>query len=112
MLNKNEVNMAGSVTVPCFCAGFKQLICEYRYKHSQQSLSHGGKVPCVIDTNMDLFLSSQGKVRPQAENDCVQHLSNQLRRHRRHRQITSSQQHRAALRRIRQLQQTVDIFFD
>uniref|UniRef100_A0A3Q3VKW8 Uncharacterized protein n=1 Tax=Mola mola TaxID=94237 RepID=A0A3Q3VKW8_MOLML len=50
-----------------------------------------------------------GKVRPQAENDCVQHLSNQLRRHRRHRQITSSQQHRAALRRIRQLQQTPNV---
>ena len=54
-----------------------------------------------------LLLSSQGKVRPQAETDCVQHLSNQLRRHRRHRRVTNSQQHRAALRRIRQLQQTV-----
>lgn len=50
-----------------------------------------------------------GKVRPQAETDCVQHLSNQLRRHRRHRRITNSQQHRAALRRIRQLQQTPDV---
>ncbi|XP_068184392.1 laminin subunit beta-1 [Antennarius striatus] len=50
-----------------------------------------------------------GKVRPQAETDCVQHLSNQLRRHRRHRHITDSQQHRAALRRIRQLQQTPDV---
>lgn len=52
---------------------------------------------------------SQGKVRPQAETDCVQHLSNQLRRHRRHRRVTNSQQHRAALRRIRQLQQTVHV---
>ncbi|XP_058498691.1 laminin subunit beta-2 [Solea solea] len=50
-----------------------------------------------------------GKVRPQAETDCVEHLSNQLRRHRRHRRITDSQQHRAALRRIRQLQQTPDV---
>ncbi|XP_069025233.1 laminin subunit beta-1 [Embiotoca jacksoni] len=50
-----------------------------------------------------------GKVRPQATNDCVQHLSNQLRRHRRHRRITNSQQHQAALRRIRQLQQTPDV---
>ncbi|XP_060930658.1 laminin subunit beta-2 [Limanda limanda] len=50
-----------------------------------------------------------GKVRPQAETDCVQHLSNQLRRHRRHRRISNSQQHRAALRRIRQLQQTPDV---
>uniref|UniRef100_A0A4W6G241 Laminin, beta 2-like n=1 Tax=Lates calcarifer TaxID=8187 RepID=A0A4W6G241_LATCA len=50
-----------------------------------------------------------GKLRPQAETDCVQHLSNQLRRHRRHRRITNSQQHRAALRRIRQLQQTPDV---
>uniref|UniRef100_A0A8D2ZRP9 Laminin, beta 2-like n=1 Tax=Scophthalmus maximus TaxID=52904 RepID=A0A8D2ZRP9_SCOMX len=50
-----------------------------------------------------------GQVRPQAETDCVQHLSNQLRRHRRHRRVTNSQQHRAALRRIRQLQQTPDV---
>ncbi|XP_062248507.1 laminin subunit beta-1 [Platichthys flesus] len=50
-----------------------------------------------------------GKVRPQAETDCVQHLSNQLRRHRRHHRIPNSQQHRAALRRIRQLQQTPDV---
>uniref|UniRef100_A0A3Q2XNE3 Laminin, beta 2-like n=1 Tax=Hippocampus comes TaxID=109280 RepID=A0A3Q2XNE3_HIPCM len=50
-----------------------------------------------------------GKVRPQAETDCVQHLSNQLRRHRRHRRIANPQQHRAALRRIRQLQQTPDV---
>ncbi|XP_068606555.1 laminin subunit beta-1 [Brachionichthys hirsutus] len=50
-----------------------------------------------------------GKVRPQAETDCVQHLSNQLRRHRRHRHVPDSQQHRAALRRIRQLQQTPDV---
>ncbi|XP_077371311.1 laminin subunit beta-1 isoform X3 [Festucalex cinctus] len=51
-----------------------------------------------------------GKVRPQAETDCVQHLSNQLRRHRRHRRIANNpQQHRVALRRIRQLQQTPDV---
>uniref|UniRef100_A0A3P8UUK8 Laminin, beta 2-like n=1 Tax=Cynoglossus semilaevis TaxID=244447 RepID=A0A3P8UUK8_CYNSE len=50
-----------------------------------------------------------GKVRPQAETDCVEHLSNQLRRHRRHRRVTDSQQSRAALRRIRQLQQTPDV---
>ncbi|XP_028308812.1 laminin subunit beta-2 isoform X2 [Gouania willdenowi] len=50
-----------------------------------------------------------GKVRPQATNDCVQHLNNQLRRHRRHRRIANSQQHQAALRRIRQLQQTPDV---
>ncbi|XP_051915351.1 laminin subunit beta-2 [Hippocampus zosterae] len=50
-----------------------------------------------------------GKVRPQAETDCVQHLSNQLRRHRRHRRIANPQQHRTALRRIRQLQQTPDV---
>ncbi|CAN9515951.1 unnamed protein product [Ophioblennius macclurei] len=50
-----------------------------------------------------------GNIRPQATNDCVQHLSNQLRRHRRHRRITSLQQHKAALRRIRQLQQTPDV---
>uniref|UniRef100_A0A667ZMI4 Laminin, beta 2-like n=1 Tax=Myripristis murdjan TaxID=586833 RepID=A0A667ZMI4_9TELE len=50
-----------------------------------------------------------GKPRPQAEIDCVQHLNNQLRRHRRHRRIATSQQQRAALRRIRQLQQTPDV---
>ncbi|XP_005744725.1 laminin subunit beta-2 isoform X1 [Pundamilia nyererei] len=50
-----------------------------------------------------------GQVRQQATNDCVQHLSNQLRRHRRHRNIAKSQQHQAALRRIRQLQQTPDV---
>ncbi|KAM6977412.1 laminin subunit beta-1 [Aplochiton taeniatus] len=50
-----------------------------------------------------------GKPRPQAEIDCVEHLNNQLRRHRRHRRLTSSQQQRAALRRIRQLQQTPDV---
>ncbi|XP_047459285.1 laminin subunit beta-2 isoform X2 [Mugil cephalus] len=50
-----------------------------------------------------------GQIRPQATNDCVQQLSNQLRRHRRHRRITKSQQHQAALRRIRQLQQTPDV---
>lgn len=54
-----------------------------------------------------LFSPLQGQVRQQATNDCVQHLSNQLRRHRRHRNIAKSQQHQAALRRIRQLQQTV-----
>nr|XP_061780709.1 laminin subunit beta-2-like [Nerophis lumbriciformis]XP_061780717.1 laminin subunit beta-2-like [Nerophis lumbriciformis] len=53
--------------------------------------------------------SLPGKVRPQAETDCVQHLSNQLRRHKRHRRINNPQQHRAALRRIRQLQQTPDV---
>ncbi|XP_034028045.1 laminin subunit beta-2 isoform X2 [Thalassophryne amazonica] len=52
----------------------------------------------------DLILP--GKARPQAEIDCVEHLSNQLRRHRRHRRIANVQQQRAALRRIRQLQQT------
>ncbi|KAM9785727.1 laminin subunit beta-1 [Neosynchiropus ocellatus] len=50
-----------------------------------------------------------GQVRPQAETDCVEHLNNQLKRHRRHRRISNSQQHRAALRRIRQLQQTPDV---
>ncbi|XP_041860156.1 laminin subunit beta-1 [Melanotaenia boesemani] len=50
-----------------------------------------------------------GKVRPQASDDCIQHLSNQARRHRRHGRISSSQQHQAALRRIRQLQQTPDV---
>ncbi|XP_071783632.2 laminin subunit beta-1 isoform X1 [Centroberyx gerrardi] len=50
-----------------------------------------------------------GKARPQAEIDCVQHLNNQLRRHRRHRRIATAQQQRAALRRIRQLQQTPDV---
>ena len=49
----------------------------------------------------------QGKVRPQASDDCIQHLSNQARRHRRHGRISSSQQHQAVLRRIRQLQKTV-----
>ncbi|XP_076019504.1 laminin subunit beta-1 [Genypterus blacodes] len=50
-----------------------------------------------------------GKARPQAETECVQHLSNQLRRQRRHRRIANTQQERAALRRIRQLQQTPDV---
>ncbi|XP_030624313.1 laminin subunit beta-2 [Chanos chanos] len=50
-----------------------------------------------------------GKPRPQAETDCVEHLNNQLRRHRRHRRIATAQQQRAALRRIRQLQQTPDV---
>lgn len=58
-----------------------------------------------------LFSPLQGQVRQQATNDCVQHLSNQLRRHRRHRNIPKSQQHQAALRRIRQLQQTVWFLF-
>ncbi|KAJ8393455.1 hypothetical protein AAFF_G00059280 [Aldrovandia affinis] len=50
-----------------------------------------------------------GRARPQAQTDCVQHLNNQLRRHRRHRRIAAAQQQRAALRRIRQLQQTPDV---
>ncbi|TRY90633.1 hypothetical protein DNTS_003700 [Danionella cerebrum] len=48
-----------------------------------------------------------GSPRPQAETDCVQHLNNQLRRQRRHRRI--ARQQRAALRRIRQLQQTPSV---
>ncbi|KAM9343533.1 LOW QUALITY PROTEIN: laminin subunit beta-1 [Pholidichthys leucotaenia] len=48
-----------------------------------------------------------GKVRPEATNECVEHLKNQLRRHRRHR--SNSQQHQAALRRIRQLQETPNV---
>ncbi|XP_056304742.1 laminin subunit beta-1 [Danio aesculapii] len=52
-------------------------------------------------------LTLPGSPRPQAETDCVQHLNNQLRRHRRHRHI--AQQQRAALRRIRQLQQTPSV---
>ncbi|XP_012991876.3 laminin subunit beta-2 [Esox lucius] len=50
-----------------------------------------------------------GQARPQAEVDCVEHLNNQLRRHRRHRPVATTQKHRAALRRIRQLQQTPDV---
>ncbi|KAG7472317.1 hypothetical protein MATL_G00107440 [Megalops atlanticus] len=50
-----------------------------------------------------------GRARPQAETDCVEHLNNQLRRHRRHRRIAAAQQQRAALGRIRQLQQTPDV---
>ncbi|XP_046869736.1 LOW QUALITY PROTEIN: laminin subunit beta-2 [Hypomesus transpacificus] len=50
-----------------------------------------------------------GKARPQAEVDCVEHLNNQLRRHRRHRHNATAHQERAALRRIRQLQQTPDV---
>ncbi|XP_051517314.1 laminin subunit beta-2 [Myxocyprinus asiaticus] len=53
--------------------------------------------------------SLPGKPRPQAETDCVQHLNNQLRRHRRHRRIATAQQQRAALRRIQQLQQTPSV---
>ncbi|XP_072569193.1 laminin subunit beta-1 isoform X1 [Paramormyrops kingsleyae] len=53
--------------------------------------------------------SLPGHPRPKAEVDCVQHLNNQLQRHRRHRRIASMQQQRAALRRIRQLQQKPDI---
>ncbi|KAG9269610.1 laminin subunit beta-1 [Astyanax mexicanus] len=48
-----------------------------------------------------------GKPRPQAGNNCAEHLNNQLKRHKRHRHI--AQQQRAALRRIRQLQQTPDV---
>ncbi|TSM04853.1 Laminin subunit beta-2 [Bagarius yarrelli] len=48
-----------------------------------------------------------GKAKPAAITNCAEHLSNQLRRHRRHRHIT--QQQKAALRRIRQLQQTPDV---
>ncbi|XP_062872107.1 laminin subunit beta-1 [Trichomycterus rosablanca] len=48
-----------------------------------------------------------GKPRPQAGNDCAQHLNNQVRRYRRHKHIV--QQRRAVLRRIRQLQQTPDV---
>ncbi|KAL7859957.1 hypothetical protein SRHO_G00151040 [Serrasalmus rhombeus] len=48
-----------------------------------------------------------GNPRPQAVNNCAEHLNNQLRRHKRHRRI--AQQQRAALRRIRQLQQTPDV---
>uniref|UniRef100_A0AAV2M1Q1 Laminin subunit beta-2-like n=1 Tax=Knipowitschia caucasica TaxID=637954 RepID=A0AAV2M1Q1_KNICA len=50
-----------------------------------------------------------GQLRPQADTDCVQHLSEQLRRHRRHRRVENMQQDRAALRRIRQLRQTPDV---
>ncbi|KAI4902331.1 hypothetical protein NFI96_018366 [Prochilodus magdalenae] len=48
-----------------------------------------------------------GSPRPQAVNNCAEQLNNQLRRHKRHRRI--AQQQRAALRRIRQLQQTPDV---
>uniref|UniRef100_A0A3Q3JUR0 Laminin, beta 2-like n=1 Tax=Monopterus albus TaxID=43700 RepID=A0A3Q3JUR0_MONAL len=50
-----------------------------------------------------------GKVRPKADTDCVEHLNNQLRRHRRHRRVTSPQQHHAALTRIHELRQTPDV---
>ncbi|XP_016110312.1 laminin subunit beta-2-like isoform X2 [Sinocyclocheilus grahami] len=50
-----------------------------------------------------------GNPRPQAETDCVQHLNNQLRRNRRHHRRHIAQQQRAALRRIRQLQQTPSV---
>lgn len=50
-----------------------------------------------------------GRVRPQAADDCIQHLSNQARRHRRHGRFSSSQQNQATVRRIRQLQQTPDV---
>uniref|UniRef100_A0A8C9RWJ6 Laminin, beta 2-like n=1 Tax=Scleropages formosus TaxID=113540 RepID=A0A8C9RWJ6_SCLFO len=50
-----------------------------------------------------------GRPRPKAEIDCVEHFNNQLRRHRRHRHVAAAQQQRAALRRIRQLQQTPDV---
>ncbi|XP_052450464.1 laminin subunit beta-1-like [Carassius gibelio] len=50
-----------------------------------------------------------GNLRPQAETDCVQHLNNQLRRNRRHHRRHIAQQQRAALRRIRQLQQTPSV---
>ncbi|KAJ3586836.1 hypothetical protein NHX12_013228 [Muraenolepis orangiensis] len=53
--------------------------------------------------------SLPGTARPQAEVDCVEHLNNQLQRQRRHRRIATAQQQRAALRRIRQLQQTPDV---
>ncbi|XP_073678938.1 laminin subunit beta-1 [Garra rufa] len=49
-----------------------------------------------------------GNPRPQAETDCVQHLNNQLRKRRHHRRHIAQQQ-RAALRRIRQLQQTPSV---
>ncbi|XP_066526394.1 laminin subunit beta-1 [Hoplias malabaricus] len=51
--------------------------------------------------------SIPGNPRPQAGSNCAEHLNNQLRRHKRHRRIV--QQQRAALRRIRQLQQTPDV---
>ncbi|KAL4655406.1 laminin subunit beta-2-like isoform X1 [Arapaima gigas] len=50
-----------------------------------------------------------GRPRPKAEVDCVEHFNNLLRRHRRHRRIAAAQQQRAALRRIRQLQQAPDV---
>ncbi|XP_043080121.1 laminin subunit beta-2 [Puntigrus tetrazona] len=54
-------------------------------------------------------LTLPGNPRPQAETDCVQHLNNQLRRNRRHHRRHIAQQQRAALRRIRQLQQTPSV---
>lgn len=82
-------------------------LCVPSFQNDPQTSTHSQPHVCIylsVHLNPLVF---QGKVRPQAETDCVQHLSNQLRRHRRHRHITNSQQHRAALRRIRQLQQTV-----
>ncbi|KAK7883982.1 hypothetical protein WMY93_027105 [Mugilogobius chulae] len=76
-----------------FCAALDQ----YKYE-AEEAAGHSA-------TDLEL----PGKVLPQADTDCVQHLSEQLRRHRRHRRLESLQQDRAALRRIRQLRQTPDV---
>uniref|UniRef100_A0A3B3Z8Y5 Uncharacterized protein n=1 Tax=Periophthalmus magnuspinnatus TaxID=409849 RepID=A0A3B3Z8Y5_9GOBI len=76
-----------------FCAALDH----YKYE-AEEATGHSPSDPVL-----------PGKLRPQADTDCVQHLSEQLRRHRRHRRLENLQQDRAALRRIRQLRQTPDV---
>lgn len=88
------------------------------YMKSTKTITYGKKSYVIVpfscgDTKLIncfcLISAPKGHPRPKAEVDCVQHLNNQLQRHRRHRRIASMQQQRAALRRIRQLQQKVTL---
>ncbi|XP_031421824.1 laminin subunit beta-1 [Clupea harengus] len=77
-----------------FCASLDY----YKYE-AESAVKHSADDPTL-----------PGKRRPDADTDCVEQLNNQLRRrrHDRHHRIASAHQKRAALRRLRQLQQTSD----
>ncbi|MGH0173956.1 UNVERIFIED_CONTAM: hypothetical protein FKN15_066688 [Acipenser sinensis] len=50
-----------------------------------------------------------GRPKPKAEIDCLEYVNTEAKRLRRHRRIPRVQQQRAALRKIRQIQQTPDV---
>uniref|UniRef100_A0A8C1T9L1 Laminin, beta 2-like n=1 Tax=Cyprinus carpio TaxID=7962 RepID=A0A8C1T9L1_CYPCA len=94
-----------------FCASL-----DYNKYEAEEAIGRSPDDPTLPVSNAQLHGDNISKIhlilgnpRPQAETDCVQHLNNQLRRNRRHHRRHIAQQQRAALRRIRQLQQTVSL---